>query len=103
METQIREVFGITLHVEPYPVPTVLPVYMVSGRRFSKASLLGNHFLLISISEMDRFGVVALKKQLAKYMDATNLNAAYVFPSLTKIQRNACFCSCFTTHVRNHY
>ena len=89
METQIREAFGIALHVEPYPVPTVLPIYMISGRHFSKASFLGNHFLLISISEMDRFGVVALKKQLAKYMDATNLNAAYVFPSLTKTRRNA--------------
>ena len=46
-------------------------------------------FLLITISDKDRFGVIALEKQLARYMRATNMPAAYTFSSLTKAQRNA--------------
>ena len=41
-------------------------------------------FLLVSIPDTDRFGVIALEKQMARYMKATNLLVAYTFPSLTK-------------------
>ena len=89
MLEQLKEAFGLDVQIEQAVKPSGLPVYMTSDRDFFKVCIGQTDFLLIAISDKDRFGVIALEKQLARYMRATNMPAAYTFPSLTKAQRDS--------------
>lgn len=89
MIEQIENAFGLKLKAEPVSQIKGLPIYMSNGRSFCKAETAGISFLLVSLSEDDRFGVVALEKQLARYIEVVGMNVAFVFPRLTKVQRDA--------------
>ncbi len=85
----LKDAFGLDVQIEQAVQPSGLPLYMTNNRMFFKVGIGQTDFLLIAISDKDRFGVIALEKQLARYMMATNMPAAYTFPSLTKAQRDA--------------
>ena len=89
MQERLKETFGLNVHVEQITKLSGLPFYMMNDRIFYKASTDQAEFLLVSISDKDRFGVIALEKQLARYMRAANMPVAYAFKSLTKVQRDA--------------
>lgn len=89
MLEQLKEAFGLDVQIEQAVKPSGLPLYMTNNRLFFKVGIGQTDFLLIAISDKDKFGVIALEKQLARYMRETNMPAAYTFPSLTKAQRDA--------------
>lgn len=89
MKRTLKEKFGLTANAEEIPAPVGLPFYLTSGRTFFRVTVGGVTFLLIALAKEDRFGVVALEKQLEKYMDSAGMNAAYSMSGLTKVQRDS--------------
>lgn len=89
MEDQLRELFGMPARINRIKAPTGLPIYMTENRKFYNAEISDVQFVIVQIPDLDRFSVTALEKQLAKYIDATGLNAAYSITALTKIQRDS--------------
>ena len=89
MEELLKKAFGISVKIISCKAPEGLPFYMTDGRRFYCLETTGIKSLLIELSESERFGVIAFEKQLRKYVEATGMSSAYVFPSLNKIQRDA--------------
>ena len=88
MVKELSEIFGVDFSEEPAAI-SGLPFFMVNGRSFCRLSAGRVSFLLVSLSEEDRFGVVALEKQMVRYMDAAGLPVAFVFPHLTRSQRDS--------------
>ncbi len=66
-----------------------LPLYMTAGRTMTEVDIEDCCFLLITLSENDKFGTVALKKQAALYTEKSGLHVAYYFENITKVQRDA--------------
>ena len=89
MLNQLKKAFGLDVQINQAAKPAGLPVYMTNNRVFFDVSINHVDFLLVSIPDTDRFGVIALEKQMARYMKATNMLVAYTFPTLTKAQRDA--------------
>ena len=89
MNTALEKSFGIPFTMKEIDAPTGLPLYMISNRLFYEVSADDITFLLVTIPETDRFGVVALGKQLAQYINASGENIAFQFSSLSKVQRDA--------------
>ena len=89
MLNQLKKAFGLDVQINQAAKPAGLPVYMTNNRAFFNVRIDQTDFLLVSIPDTDRFGVIALEKQLVRYMKATNMLVAYTFPTLTKAQRDA--------------
>ena len=88
LEQTLRNTFGMNCHIELFKLKG-LPLYMTSGRKFFKATMGEVSFMIIELFGKDKFGVTALKKQLAQYVDNTGLNSAYLFENVTRTQRNS--------------
>ena len=58
---------------------------MTNKRSFYEVTAENIRFLLAAVPETDKFGAVALGKQLAQYVNVSGLNTAYLFPSLPKV------------------
>lgn len=85
----LKSEFGIECQVRETLI-SGLPLYMVAGRKIAEVTLLNYCFILVSIPKEDKFGAIALKKQLALYSEKSNgLDVAYCFEKTTKVQRNA--------------
>ena len=89
MLDQLKEAFGLDVQIDQAAKPTGLPVYMTNNRVFYNVRIDHIEFLLVSISDSDRFGVIALEKQMTRYMKETSKLVVYTFPSLTKTQRDS--------------
>lgn len=88
IENVINSAFGLDCKIEKTKV-NGLALYMTAGREFFKANVEGLYFLLVKISSDDRFGVIALEKQLAVLKNAMECDVAFQFESITKLQREA--------------
>lgn len=88
IENVISSAFGLNCKIEKTKVKG-LALYMTAGREFFKASVEGLSFLLVKISSDDRFGAIALEKQLAALKNAMECEVAFQFESLTNLQREA--------------
>ena len=88
IEKEIYKAFGLKCKVRSIKIKG-LPLYMISGRELYHITLDGIPFLLVGISNNEKFGSIALKKQLEQYGEKSNLNVAYCFSNLTRIQRDA--------------
>ena len=88
LENTLKNTFGINCHLEKTKL-IGLPFYMTNGRKFYRAVMGEASFLLVELSEGDRFGSVALKKQLIQYEDKVETDVAFCFGDLTRIQRDA--------------
>lgn len=84
----IKANFGIDCKSEEFEIKG-LPLYMLSGRKFYQIFMDENAFLLIELPATDKFGAVALTKQLKQYRDKTGMEAAFLMGRLTKAQRDA--------------
>ena len=84
----IHNAFGLRCEIKEIKLKG-LPVYMLSGRKTYSVSLGECSFVLVEIPEADRFGTVALKKQLSAYSVNTEMYVAFLFKSLTRVQRDA--------------
>ena len=89
MQELLEKAFGLRFQISKCDTPDGLPLYMYNSRYFFTVSSGEENFLLVQLSDQQRFGVVALEKQLVKYMEKANLPTAYLFPALTKAQRDA--------------
>ncbi len=89
MENLIKKAFGIPSSISTCKTPHGLPFYLINDRKFYSFEIAGISVLLVVISETEKFGVVAFEKQLKKYMEASGSPTAFVFPSITKVQRDA--------------
>ena len=88
LENALKKAFGINCHLEKIKLKG-LPLYMVSGRVFYSAVMGDASFLIVKLSDREKFGVVAFKKQLSQYMEKTGLNVAFCFDDITRVQRDA--------------
>ena len=89
MEEAFKREFGISFAVRESRAPSGLPFYMTSDHDFYVCSTDELQFLVVTIPKQNRFGAVALEKQLSRYVKASGMNTAYRFASLTKVQRDA--------------
>lgn len=79
--------FGLEIKISGEKRLKGIPNYMVLGRKIYEAECLGIPFLLVSVSDTERFGSIALKNQLEKYQKVSGRYAAYYFDSMTIAQR----------------
>lgn len=84
----IKATFGINCTIEKTKVKG-LALYMTDGREFYMVNMDGLSFLLVKISGKDRFGAIALEKQLSLFTKVMNCEVAYFFESMTKLQRDS--------------
>lgn len=89
MEELLKRAFGVSFAVRQINAPAGLPFYMTNNRSFYEVTADDIRFLLAAVPETDKFGAVALGKQLTQYVNVSGLNTAYLFQSLTKVQRDA--------------
>lgn len=87
-ESIISSAFGLNCKMDKTKVKG-LALYMTSGREFFMADIDGESFLLVKISANDRFGSIALEKQLTIFKNTMECEVAFQFDSLTKLQRDA--------------
>jgi len=87
MVDQLQKILGINICPIDNNIPKGLPFYLTNGRSFINIKIGEIPVLMVVVSEDERFGAVALEKQLNKYMDAVNGPAAFVFSSLSRRQR----------------
>jgi len=83
------DVFGIHFTLTAQDACAGLPMYLVFGREFFVARGNGIDFVVVELSKSDRFGVIALKKQLLEYELAFHMPTAYYFEELTSRQRDS--------------
>ncbi|MCR4601768.1 MAG: MarR family transcriptional regulator [Clostridia bacterium] len=88
LEDTLKKAFGISCHLERIKLKG-MPLYMTSGRTFYNAVMGNASFMLVTTSDKEKFGAVALKKQLTLYMEKTGLDVAFCFDGLTRIQRDS--------------
>lgn len=88
MIEDILQPFGIKSEIKKIKL-NGMPLFMSQGRKFYQVQAQGMSFLLVEISSLERFGAVALEKQLSVYKEKSQLEVAYSFRTLTKLQRDA--------------
>lgn len=89
MQNKLKELFGLDINFTRIQAPNGLPLYMTAERSFYESEFAGVPFLIVQLPEQDKFGAVALEKQLAKYSEICGMNAAYWVSGLKKVQRDA--------------
>ena len=83
-----KKLFGIKFAVTEMNVKD-LPVYLTAGRSFFKLSCAGTEFILVEVSEKEKFGVVALEKQAKIIAKKYGTPVAFGFQSMTRPQRDS--------------
>lgn len=89
MIEQLQKILGITVRVIDGKEPNGLPFYLTNGRSFNMIRIGETSVLMVTVSADEKFGAVALGKQLTKYMEAFGGPAAFVFPSLSRKQKES--------------
>ncbi len=89
MFDSVNSIFGIPFQIEKINSIKGLPVSMSSNRTFYKFTNEESSFLLVKLSESEKFGAVALKKQQKQYEEKTNMFVAYWFEFVTRAQRDS--------------
>ncbi len=89
MFESINKAYGMELSVVGEKVLHGLPIYMTAGRKFYEVQFEGIAFLVVYISNIDRFGSVALEKQYLLYQKKVDMPVAFTFSGLTATQRIA--------------
>ncbi len=88
MNEIIKAAFGISCTSKETKL-TGLPLYLTGGRRFEIMEIEDYQFLAVYLSDNEKFGTVALLKQLAILQKKSGLDVAFVFKNLTWVQREA--------------
>ena len=85
----IKETFGIPFQMREINKIKGLPVYMTTRRSFYVLKSGDNEFLLVKLPVDDKYGVIALKKQMKLYEDTQGMCVAFWFENVTKMQRDS--------------
>lgn len=83
-----KKLFGLDFRAECMKTPD-LPIYMTAGRKFCKLSNEACSFILVTIPENERFGVVAFEKQIRQIASKFCMPAAFEFESISRTQRDS--------------
>ena len=88
MNQDYKDLFGLEFLTERVKVPD-LPLYLTAGRVFCRLSNGGFSFILVSIPENERFGVVAFEKQIRQISSKFNMPVALGFENISRAQRDS--------------
>lgn len=89
MKEKLQEYFGMQVKEKKYENTKGLPLYLVAGRDLLEIEMDGFKFLLVDIKEDEKYGVVALRKQMIKYRAVAQQEVAFSFHMMTRVQRSA--------------
>lgn len=89
MDIDMLSVFGLKCRVKDKRRPKGLQVYMSYERKFYDVFAEGFSFVIVDVGDEERFGSVALKKQLIKYREVFGSEVAFSFAKITKPQRDS--------------
>jgi len=89
MKLDLEKYFGLELKELNIDKIQGLPIYMSSARIIRKYEVNHHVFIVVEIKKEEKYGVPALKKQLQKYQEATQLDVVFSFEEMTLVQRNA--------------
>ena len=87
MQNLYKRIFGLDFQISD-AITDGLPIYMTIGRSYFMLSYDDVKFLLVSLSKDERFGIVALEKQIIKLVDKYGVPVAFGFDAVTKLQRD---------------
>lgn len=89
MKLDLEKYFG--LEAKELNMETIqgLPIYMSSVRVIRKYEVNHHVFIVVEIKKEEKYGVPALKKQLQKYYEATQLDVVFSFEEMNLVKRNA--------------
>ncbi len=88
MKNDYMNLFGLNFRIEEFKTKG-LPIYLTSGRSFFKLSYGDSRFLLVSLPENERFGVLAFEKQEILLSEKYGLPVAFEFQNMTRSQRDS--------------
>jgi len=89
MNNEINKAFGMNFQIEQIEKMKGLPMYMTSKRFFYIVKDDTVSFILVRVAENEKYGVVALEKQLKAIEEKGKLPVAYWFENLSKYQRDS--------------
>lgn len=89
MKSDLEKYFGLEVKELNSEKVQGLPIYMTAARVLKKYEVNNHIFIIVEIHKNDKYGVPALKKQLQKYHEATQLDVVFSFEEMTQVQRNA--------------
>ena len=87
MEILNKNIFGLNFQAEEINTKG-LPVFMTAQRSFFRMSYKETAFLFVYLSKEERFGIVALEKQLSFLSDKYGIPIVFGFSAVTKLQRD---------------
>ena len=83
-----KELFGIDFNVTTINV-SHLPLYLTAERSFYKLAHNETEFVLIKVSDKEKFGVLAFKKQAGIISEKCSLPVAFGFRNISRTQRDS--------------
>lgn len=84
----LQNILHMDIQISEYSKTSHFMLYMLNGRKLWQAKLANIEFLLVEFLAAKKIGIVALKKQLAKYQEQTGNCVAFVFPEISRIERD---------------
>ena len=90
MEILNKNIFGLNFQAEEINTKG-LPVFMTAQRSFFRMSYKEIDFLCVQLSKEERFGIVALEKQLSFLSNKYGIPVVFGFSAVTKLQRDNTF------------
>lgn len=87
MINQKSRLFGIEFDVKRIK-PSGFPLYLTANRSFWKYSFSGNEFILVSVPNDEKFGVVAFEKQRIQFETKFEKPVAFSFSYISGRQRD---------------
>ena len=87
MEILNKNIFGLNFQAEEINTKG-LPVFMTAQRSFFRMSYKEIAFLCVQLSKEERFGIVALEKQLSFLSNKYGIPVVFGFSAVTKLQRD---------------
>lgn len=88
MISDFKKIFGENISVHKLEEKPNIALFL-SKRTMYQIKIYGISFVLIEIRSDEKFGAVALKKQMGVYEDKLQSNIAFSFYTITKTQRNS--------------
>lgn len=83
-----KKLFGIDFNITELKVKN-LPVYLTARRSFFKMAYYETEFVLVKVSEKEKFGVLALEKQARIIAGKYGIPVAFCFDNITRPQRDS--------------
>lgn len=84
----LQNILHMDIQVSEYPKASHFMLYMLNGRKLWQVKIVNIEFLLVEFLTSTKIGIVALKKQLAKYQEQTGKCVAFLFPEISRIERD---------------